>query len=116
MLTTVHDDTGGKSAAGAVEAFYDRLLGDREVLRHVDRRYLLRTRARQRAFVSTAGAGRLMHPSNVPLAVAVAVFDSVLSHLDAMLHEADVAPATAAGLVAFLRPLPVPQVPLAVVG
>lgn len=118
MPTTFDDDVlAGAPAAAVVQAFYDRLLADGEVLRHVDRRYLLRFRAEHRAFVAVAGsAGRMMHPSNARLAVAAAAFDVVLAHLEAVLGEVDVAPAVAAGLVAVLSPERTTRPPLAIVG
>jgi truncated hemoglobin YjbI len=117
MPTTFDDVLAGVPAAAVVQAFYDRLLADGQVLRHVDRRYLLRFRAEHRAFVAVAGsAGRMMHPSNARLAVAAAAFDVVVSHLEAVLGEVDLAPAVAAGLVAVLCPERTARPPLAVVG
>jgi truncated hemoglobin YjbI len=116
MPTTFNDILAGVPAAAVVEAFYQRLLADDELLRHLDPRLLLRFRAEHRAFVAVAGSvGRMMHPSNVRLPVAGAAFHRVLSHLEAVLGEVDVSPAVAAGLVAVLGPVHTGRPALAVV-
>lgn len=116
MPATFDDLLAGAPAAAVVMAFYDRLLADGAVLRHVDRRDLLRCRSEHRAFVAVAGsAGRMMHPANERLAVAAGAFDLVVGHLEAVLGEVDVAPAVAAGLVAVLCPERTGRPPLAIV-
>ena len=125
MRTTIYDEIGGGPAVTAVvDAFYDRLVADTELLRYFDGRDMARLKAHQRALVTVALGGppeeyngRMMHPAHAGLAITHDAFDKILGHLESVLTEAGVPGATSARILAILRPLrgDVVQAPLAAV-
>jgi hemoglobin len=125
MKSTIYDQIGGAPAVDAVvEAFYQRLLADPDLLRYFEGRDMTRLKSHQRALVTVAlggtseeYAGKMMHPAHAGLAITSEAFDRVLDHLAAVLAGAGVPAATTAKILAILQPLrtDVVQAPLAAV-
>jgi hemoglobin len=125
MKTTIFDEIGGAPAVNTVvEAFYERLLADPDLIGYFEGRDVARLKAHQRALVTVAlgGAseaytGKMMHPAHAGLAITHEAFDKVLDHLAAVLSEAGVPMVTTAKILAILQPLrtDVVQAPLAAV-
>ena len=113
MPSTIYDEIGGEPAVTAVvEAFYDRVLGDADLLPWFEGRDMARLKAHQRALVGVAlggtaeqYTGRMMHSAHAGLAVTDEAFDRVLGHLLAVLSDAGVPDATSAKVMAILQPL-----------
>ena len=113
MRRTIYDEIGGEPAVAAiVDAFYERLLADPDLMPYFDGRDMRRLKAHQRALVTVAlgGAaeeytGRMMQPAHAGMAITHEAFDKVLRHLEAALLDAGVAAATAARVLAILQPL-----------
>jgi hemoglobin len=124
MRTTIYDEIGGEPAVTAVvDAFYERLVADPDLMAYFEGRDMRRLKAHQRALVTVAlgGAteeytGRMMRPAHAGMAITHEAFDKVLDHLLAVLTGAGVAPVTAAKVLAILQPLrsDVVQAPVAV--
>lgn len=124
MRGTIYDEIGGAPAVTAVvDAFYERLIADPDLMAYFDGRDMHRLKAHQRALVTVAlggtseeYAGRMMHPAHAGMAITDGAFDKVLEHLHAVLLGAGVAPVTAAKVLAILQPLriDVVQSPVAV--
>ena len=125
MRTTIYDEIGGAPAVEAVvEAFYQRLLADPDLMSYFEGRDMARLKAHQRALVTVALGGtaeeyngRMMHPAHAGLAITHQAFDKVLDHLAGALSDAGVPSATTAKFLAILQPLrtDVVQTPLAAV-
>ncbi len=125
MKTTIYDEIGGAPAVDAVvEAFYQRLLADPDLLGYFEGRDMARLKSHQRALVTVALGGtseeyngRMMHPAHAGLAITHEAFDRVLDHLAATLAEAGVPFVATAKILAILQPLrtDVVQAPLAAV-
>ncbi len=125
MKSTIYDEIGGAPAVDTVvEAFYQRLLADPDLMSYFEGRDVARLKAHQRALVTVAlggtseeYSGRMMHPAHAGLAVTHEAFDKVLDHLAAVLGDVGVPPVTTAKFLAILRPLrtDVVQAPLAAV-
>ena len=124
MRSTIYDEIGGEPAvAAAVDAFYERLLADPDLMSYFQGRDIRRLKAHQRALV-TVGlggtaeeyTGKMMQPAHNGLAITHEAFDKVLDHLEVVLLGAGVAPVTAAKVLAILQPLrgDVVQSPMAV--
>jgi hemoglobin len=113
LRSTIYDEIGGAPAVTAVvDAFYQRLIADPDLMSYFDGRDMTRLKAHQRALVTVAlggtseeYAGRMMHPAHVGLAITDDAFDRVLDHLEAVLIGAGVAPMTCAKILAILQPL-----------
>ena len=113
MPSNIFDEIGGEPVVTAVvDALYERVLADPSLMPYFDGRDLDRLKVHQRALVTVAlggsapgYTGRMMHPAHAGLAVTDEAFDKVLALLDAALAEAGVPPATAAKVLAILRPL-----------
>jgi len=113
MRGTIYDEIGGAPAVTAVvEAFYQRLIADPDLMAYFDGRDMTRLKAHQRALVTVAlggtseeYTGRMMHPAHAGLAITDDAFDRVLDHLGTVLAEAGVAPVTCAKVLAILQPL-----------
>lgn len=113
MRTTIFDDIGGEPAVAAlVDALYQRLLADPDLVSHFEGSDVQRLQAHQRALLTVAlggsaaeYAGRMMQPAHAGLAISHEAFDRVLDHLRAALAGAGVAPPTAARILAILQPL-----------
>ena len=113
MRTTIYDEIGGAPAVDAVvEAFYQRLLADPDLLSYFEGRDMTRLKAHQRALVTVAlggtseeYTGKMMHPAHAGMAITNEAFDKVLDHLEAVLAGAGVAPVTTAKILAILQPL-----------
>ena len=124
MRTTIYDEIGGEPAVTAVvDAFYERLVADPELMSYFDGRDMRRLKAHQRALVTVAlggtseeYAGKMMQPAHSGLAITHEAFDKVLDHLEAVLAGAGVRPVTVAKILAILQPLrgDVVQSPMAV--
>ena len=125
MRNTIYDEIGGASAVDAVvDAFYQRLLADPDLLSYFEGRDMTRLKAHQRALVTVALGGtseeyhgRMMHPAHAGLAITHEAFDKVLDHLAAVLSDAGVPAVTTTKILSILRPLrtDVVQAPLAAV-
>ena len=125
MRTTIYDEIGGAPAVEAVvEAFYQRLLADPDLMSYFEGRDMARLKAHQRALVTVALGGtaeeyngRMMHPAHAGLAITHDAFDKVLDHLAAVLTDVGVPAVTRAKILAILQPLrtDVVQAPLAAV-
>ena len=113
MRSTIYDEIGGAPAVEAVvEAFYQRLLGDRDLLPYFEGRDMGRLKAHQRALVTVAlggtaeeYTGKMMHPAHAGMAVTNEAFDKVLDHLLAVLTDVGVPAITSAKILAILQPL-----------
>ena len=113
MRSTIYDEIGGEPVVAAVvDAFYDRLVADPDLMSYFDGRDLQRLRAHQRALVTVAlggteeeYTGRMMQPAHAGMAITHEAFDKVLDHLETVLLGAGVEPATAAKVLAILQPL-----------
>ena len=113
MKRTMYDEIGGSPGVEAVvEALYQRLLADPDLLRWFEGRDLARLKAHQRALVTVAlggdseeYTGRMMHPAHAGLAITNDAFDKVLDHLAAVFADAGVPAATTAKILAILQPL-----------
>ena len=124
MRTSIYDEMGGAPAVDAVvDAFYDRLIADEDLLRYFAGRDIDRLKAHQRALITVAlggtpeeYSGRMMHPAHVGLAITDEAFDKVLDHLASALTSTGVPDRTSARILGMLRPLrtDVVQAPLAV--
>ena len=125
MRGTIYDEIGGEPAVTAVvDAFYDRLVADPDLLSYFGGRDMARLKAHQRALVTVAlgGAseqynGRMMHPAHSGLAITRGAFEKVLAHLKAVLTDVGVPAVPTAQILAILQPLrtDVVQAPLAAV-
>lgn len=125
MRNTIYDEIGGPPAVDAVvDAFYERLLADPDLLSYFEDRDMARLKAHQRALVTVALGGtseeykgRMMHPAHAGLAITHDAFDKVLDHLAAVLSDVGVPAVTTAKILAILQPLrtDVVQAPLAAV-
>ena len=125
MRTTIYDEIGGAPAVEAVvEAFYQRLLAEPDLMSYFEGRDMAKLKAHQRALVTVAlggtseeYSGRMMHPAHAGLAVTHQAFDKVLDHLTSALTDAGVPAVTTAKILAILQPLrtDVVQAPLAAV-
>ena len=113
MRSTIYDEIGGAPAVTAVvDAFYERLIADPDLMTYFDGRDMARLKAHQRALVTVALGGtseeyngRMMQPAHAGMAITNEAFDKVLDHLLAVLTGAGVAPVTAAKILAILQPL-----------
>jgi hemoglobin len=113
MRSTIYEDIGGGPAVTAVvDAFYDRLVADPDLMSYFDGRDMDRLKAHQRALVTVALGGtseeyngRMMHPAHAGLAITNEAFDKVLDHLRAVLTGAGVPAVTSAKILAILQPL-----------
>ncbi len=113
MRSTIYDEIGGEPAVTAVvDAFYDRLVTDPDLLSHFGGRDMARLKAHQRALVTVAlggtseqYTGRMMHPAHAGLAITNEAFDKVLDHLLAVLTDVGVPTLTSAKILAILQPL-----------
>lgn len=112
MHSTIYDEIGGEPALTAVvDAFYERLVADPDLMSYFDGRDMRRLKAHQRALVTVAlggteeYTGRMMQPAHAGMAITHEAFDKVLEHLEAVLLGAGVAPVTAAKVLAILQPL-----------
>ena len=113
MRCSIYDEIGGAPAVTAVvEALYQRLIADPDLMAYFDGRDMAGLKAHQRALVTVAlggtseeYAGRMMQPAHAGLAITNEAFDKVLDHLRAALAGAGVAPATSAKVLAILQPL-----------
>ena len=113
MRGTIYDELGGAPAVTAVvDALYERLLADPELMAYFEGRDTASLKAHQRALVTVAlggtteeYGGRMMQPAHAGLAITHEAFDKVLDHLQAVLTGAGVAPATSAKVLAILQPL-----------
>jgi hemoglobin len=125
MRTTIYDEIGGAPAVDAVvEAFYQRLVADPDLLSYFEGRDMTRLKAHQRALVTVAlggtseeYTGKMMHPAHAGMAITNEAFDKVLDHLVAVLTDVGVPAVTSAKILAILQPLrtDVVQAPVAVV-
>jgi hemoglobin len=125
MKSTIYDEIGGAPAVDTVvEAFYQRLLADPDLIGYFEGRDMARLKAHQRALVTVAlggtsqeYTGKMMHQAHAGLAITSEAFDKVLDHLAAVLAEAGVPAVTTAKILAILQPLrtDVVQTPLAAV-
>ncbi|HJV09601.1 MAG TPA: group 1 truncated hemoglobin, partial [Acidimicrobiales bacterium] len=83
MRSTIYDDIGGAPAVTAVvDAFYERLIADPDLMAFFDGRDMARLKAHQRALVTVAlggtaeeYAGRMMQPAHAGLAITNEAFD-----------------------------------------
>ena len=124
MRSTIYDEIGGAPAVTVVvDAFYERLIADPDLMAYFAGRDMAGLKAHQRALVTVAlggtseeYAGRMMHPAHRGLAITDDAFDKVLDHLHAVLADAGVAQVTCAKILAILQPLrtDVVQSPVAV--
>ena len=124
MRSTIYDEIGGEPAVTAiVDALYERLVADPDLMSYFDGRDMLRLKAHQRALVTVAlggtseeYAGRMMQPAHAGMAITHEAFDKVLDHLEAALLDTGVQPVNAAKILAILQPLrgDVVQAPMAV--
>lgn len=113
MRGTIYDEIGGEPAVTAVvDALYERLVADPDLMSYFEGRDMRRLKAHQRALVTVAlggtaeeYTGRMMQPAHAGIAISHDAFDKVLAHLRAVLLGAGVAPATAARILAILQPL-----------
>ena len=113
MRSTIYDEIGGTPAVNAVvDAFYERLVADADLMAYFDGRDMARLKAHQRALVTVAlggtceeYSGRMMQPAHAGLAITHEAFDKVLDHLEAVLLGAGVQPVTVAKILAILQPL-----------
>src|SRR5215212_9380063 len=113
MKSTIYDEIGGAPAVTVVvDAFYERLIADPDLMAYFAGRDLQRLKAHQRALVTVALGGtseeyngRMMQPAHAGMAITNEAFDKVLDHLHAVLLGAGVAPITAAKILAILQPL-----------
>lgn len=110
---SLYDEIGGASAVDAVvDALYERLIADPDLMAYFDGRDMARLKAHQRALVAVAlggtaeeYGGRMMQPAHAGLAITNEAFDKVLDHLLPVLTGAGVPPATSAKILAILQPL-----------
>lgn len=113
MRPTIYDEIGGEPAVTAVvDAFYERLIADVDLMSYFDGRDMRRLKAHQRALVTVAlggtaerYTGKMMQPAHTGLAITDDAFDKVLDHLHEVLIGAGVQPLTAAKVLAILQPL-----------
>ena len=113
MRTTIYEEIGGEPAVTAVvDAFYERLVADPDLMSYFGGRDMARLKAHQRALVTVALGGtseqyngRMMHPAHSGLAITNEAFDKVLDHLRAVLTGVGVPAVTSAKLLAILQPL-----------
>jgi len=113
MRGTIYDEIGGAAAVTAVvDAFYERLIADPDLMAYFQGQDMKSLKAHQRALVTVAlggtseeYTGRMMRPAHAGLAITSEAFDKVLDHLLAVLTGAGVAPVTAAKILAILQPL-----------
>jgi hemoglobin len=125
MRSTIYDEIGGAPAVTAVvDAFYERLVADPDLMPYFAGRDMARLKGHQRALVTVALGGtseeyngRMMHPAHAGMAITNEAFDSVLDHLLAVLTDVGVPPVTSAKILAILQPLrtDVVQSPLAAI-
>jgi hemoglobin len=124
MRGTIYDEIGGAPAVTAVvDAFYERLIADPDLMAYFQGRDMKSLKAHQRALVTVALGGtseeyngRMMQPAHTGLAITNEAFDKVLDHLLAVLTGAGVAPMTAAKILAILQPLRTDVVQTSMVG
>ena len=110
---SIYDEIGGAPAVAAVvDGLTERVIADPGLVGYFDGRDMASLKAHQRALVTVAlggtteeYGGRMMQPAHAGLAITDEAFDKVLDHLQSALTGAGVAPATAAGVLAILRPL-----------
>jgi hemoglobin len=113
MGGSIYDEIGGAAAVTAVvDALYERLVSDPDLMAYFDGKDMASLKAHQRALVTvaTGGAteeygGRMMQPAHAGLGITNEAFDKVLDHLHAVLTGAGVAPVTSAKILAILQPL-----------
>jgi hemoglobin len=113
MRSTIYDEIGGAPAVTAVvDAFYERLVADPDLMSYFAGRDMARLKGHQRALVTVALGGtseqyngKMMHPAHAGLAITNEAFDKVLDHLLAVLTEVGVPPVTSAKILAILQPL-----------
>ncbi len=113
MRSTIYDEIGGEPVVTAVvDAFYERLITDPDLMSYFDGRDMRRLKAHQRALVTVAlggtseeYTGRMMHPAHAGLAVTHQAFDKVLDHLASTLTDAGVPAVTTAKILSILQPL-----------
>jgi hemoglobin len=113
MRSTIYDEIGGAPAVTVVvDAFYERLIADPDLMAYFAGRDMARLKAHQRALVTVAlggtseeYTGRMMQPAHSALAITDEAFDKVLDHLHAVLAGAGVPPVTCAKILAILQPL-----------
>jgi hemoglobin len=113
MRSTIYEDIGGEPTVdAAVDALYQRLLADSDLLSYFEGRDVGRLKAHQRALLTVAlggtseeYAGKMMQPAHAGMAITHQAFDKVLDHLEAVLLGTGVAPAAAAKVLAILKPL-----------
>ena len=113
MRDTIYDEIGGAPAVTAVvDAFYERLVADPDLMSYFDGRDMRRLKDHQRALVTVAlggsseeYTGRMMQPAHSGMAITHEEFDKVLAHLDGVLLDAGVQQVSVAKVLAILRPL-----------
>jgi hemoglobin len=113
MRGTIYDEIGGEPAVTAVvDAFYERLVADPDLMSYFAGRDMGRLKAHQRALVTVAlggtseeYTGRMMEPAHRGLAITNEAFDKVLDHLNVVLAGAGVRAVTSAKIMAILQPL-----------
>ena len=113
MKSTIYHEIGGAPAVTAVvDAFYERLIADPDLMSYFSGRDMARLKSHQRALVTVALGGtseeyngRMMQPAHAGIAITNEAFDKVLDHLHAVLIGAGVSPLTAAKILAILQPL-----------
>ena len=113
MRRTIYDEIGGEPAVTAiVDALYERLIADPDLMSYFDGRDIGRLKAHQRALVTVAlggtleeYTGRTMQPAHAGMAITHQAFDTVLDHLEAVLHDAGLQPGTVGKILAILQPL-----------
>jgi hemoglobin len=124
MRGTIYDEIGGAPAVTAVvDAFYERLNADPDLMTYFQGHDMARLKAHQRALVTVALGGtseqyngRMMQPAHAGMAITNEAFDKVLDHLLAVLTGAGVSPVTAAKILAILQPLRTDVVESSMVG
>ena len=112
-MPTIYEEIGGAPAvAQVVDVFYQQLLADPSVSHYFAGKDLARLKAHQRALVTVALGGvsetymgRMMGPAHADLGITDEAFDTILSHLEAVLLAADVNPTTVGKIMAILEPL-----------
>ena len=113
MRSTIYDEIGGEPTVTAVvDALYERLTTDSDLMSYFEGLDMGRLKAHQRALVTVAlggsseeYTGRMMQPAHAGLAITDEAFDKVLGHLGAVLVDAGVAPETVARILAILQPV-----------
>ena len=124
MRGTIYDEIGGAPAVTVVvDAFYERLIADPDLMAYFQGHDMSRLKAHQRALVTVALGGtseqyngRMMQPAHAGMAITNEAFDKVLDHLLAVLTGAGVSPVTSAKILAILQPLRTDVVESSMVG